>query len=94
MKINNKEINLKITPLAIRKTEEMDEKFDVLKLIREATNEGIEPRLSDYYRVIYTGYLGATNEDISYEDFLELIKDIDILEINSAGIDLLFKRKN
>ena len=39
MKINGKEITLKITPAAIRKTEEMDRDFDILKLIREATND-------------------------------------------------------
>ncbi len=94
MKINNEEINLKITPKVIKKTEEMDEKFDILKLIRDFQYEGKEPRLSDYYRIVYTGYLGATNEDISFEDFLELVKDIDILEINAAGVDLLMKRKN
>lgn len=93
MKINDKEVNLKITPMAIRKVEEMDESFDVLKIIREA-EEGKEPRLSDYYKVIYTGYIGATNESIAYDEFLKLVEDVDILTINSAGVDLLTKRKN
>lgn len=94
MKINDKEINLKITPKAIKIVEERDKNFDILKLIREATNDGIEPRISDHYKVIYVGYIGATNEDILFEDFLEMIKDIDILEINSTAIDLLIERKN
>ena len=94
MKINGKEVILKITPLAIKKVEEIDKNFDVLKLIREAQNEGKEPRLSDYYKVIYTGYIGATNESITYDEFLELVKDVDILEINSSGIELLSQRKN
>lgn len=94
MKINDKDVNLKITPMAIRKVEEIDKDFDVLKLIREATEEGKEPRLSDYYKVIYAGYIGATDENITFNEFLELIKDIDMLEINSIGVELLSKRKN
>ncbi len=94
MRINDKDVNLKITPKAIKKVEEIDKDFDVLKLIREAQNEGKEPRISDYCKVIYTGYIGATNENIEYDDFLELIKDFDIIEINSIGIDLLRQRKN
>lgn len=93
MKINDKEINLKITPLAIEKTEEMYNDFDFLKLLREA-QEGKEPKASDYIKVIYVGYLGATNEDIKYEDFVELINDVDILEINNVGVKLLTTRKN
>ncbi len=94
MKINDKEVNLKITPIAIKKVEDIDKDFDVLKLIREATEEGKEPRLSDYYKIIYTGYIGATDENIKFEEFLKLVEDIDILEINSVGVDLLVKRKN
>ena len=94
MKINDKEINLRITPMAIKKVEEIDKEFDVLKLIREATEESKEPRLSDYYKVVYTGYIGATNESISFDEFLKLVEDIDILEINSVGVDLLIRRKN
>lgn len=93
MKINDKEVNLKITPMAIRKVEEMDESFDILKIIREA-EEGKEPRLSDYNKVIYAGYIGATNDNITYDEFLKLIEDMDILEINHIGVDLLSKRKN
>ena len=94
MKINDKEVNLKITPIAIRKVEEIDKDFDVLKLIREAQEENKEPRLSDYCKIIYTGYIGATNENITYDEFLKLVEDIDILEINHIGVDLLLKRKN
>lgn len=94
MKINDKEVNLKITPKAIKRIEEIDKDFDVLKLIREAKEEGKEPRLLDYYKVIYTGYIGATDESITFDEFLELIKDIDMLEINSIGVELLTKRKN
>lgn len=93
MKINDKEINLKITPLAIKKTEEMYDDFDFLKLLRDAENDK-EPKASDYIKVIYVGYLGATNEDIKYEDFVELINDVDILEINTVGVKLLTTRKN
>lgn len=94
MKINDKDVNLKITPIAIKKVEEIDKDFDILKILREATEEGKEPRLSDYYKVIYTGYIGATNENITYEEFLKLVEDVDILEINSVGVNLLVKRKN
>lgn len=94
MKLNDKEVNLKITPIAIRKVEEIDKDFDVLKLIREAQEENKEPRLSDYLKIIYTGYIGATNENITYDEFLNLVEDIDILEINHIGVDLLLKRKN
>lgn len=93
MKINDEEINLKITPLAIKKTEEMYEDFDFLKLLRDA-QEDKEPKASDYLKVVYVGYLGATNEDIKYEDFVELINDKDILEINNVGVKLLTTRKN
>lgn len=94
MKIDGKELKLKLTPFAIKKVEEMDEELDILKLIREARNEGKEPRLSDYYKVIYTAYIGTTNEDIDYATFLKKIEDINILEINSVGINLLMQRKN
>lgn len=94
MIINNEEINLKITPIALRKIEERYEDFDILKLLRDIQEEGKEPRMSDYYKLVYTGYLGATSEEIDYEDFLKLIEDIDMLEINKVGVNLLLKRKN
>lgn len=92
MKINEEEINLKITPRAIQKVEETHKDFDVLKLIREA-NEA-EPKASDYYKLIYAGYIGATKQEINYEDFLELIEDYDLYQIAEIGVNLLFKRKN
>ncbi|MBP3463791.1 MAG: hypothetical protein J6K45_04850 [Clostridia bacterium] len=91
MKIQDREINLKITPRAIEKAETRS-KLDVLKLLREVKE--VEPKLSDYYKLIYAGYLGATNEDITYEAFLDLIKDIDMVEIAEIGVDLLLERKN
>lgn len=94
MKINGNEINLKITPLALRKTEENYQDFDILALLRKIQEEGVEPKISDYYKLVYTGYLGATGEDIDYDDFLKLVEDIDLLEINRAGVNLLLKRKN
>lgn len=94
MVINNKEINLKITPTALRKIEEEYEDFDILKLLRDIQEQEKEPRMSDYYKLVYTGYLGATGEEIDYGDFLKLIEDIDMLEINKVGVNLLLKRKN
>jgi hypothetical protein len=94
MVINNKEINLKITPIALRKIEEKYEEFDILKLLRDIQEQEKEPRMSDYYKLVYTGYLGATGEEIDYDDFLKLIEDIDMLEINKVGVNLLLKRKN
>jgi hypothetical protein len=94
MVINNKEINLKITPTALRKIEEKYENFDILKLLRDIQEQEKEPRMSDYYKLVYTGYLGATGEEIDYDDFLKLIEDIDMLEINKVGVNLLLKRKN
>lgn len=91
MKIKDEEINLKITPRAIQKVEEMSN-FDVLKLLREA-NEN-EPKASDYYKLIYAGYIGATHREIGYEEFLDLIEDYDLYEISQIGVDLLLKRKN
>lgn len=92
MKIKDKEVNLKITPKAIQKIEEMQKDFDILKLLREAGEN--EPKASDYYKIIYAGYIGATEEDISYEDFLNLIEDYDLYEISNIGVNLLIKRKN
>lgn len=92
MKIQNEEVNLKITPKAIQKVEEVHKDFDVLKLLREAEEK--EPRASDYYKLIYAGYIGATNKEIKYEDFLDLIEDFDFGEITRIGVDLLVKRKN
>ena len=92
MKIKDKEVNLKITPKAIQKIEEMQKDFDVLKLLREAGEN--EPKASDYYKIIYAGYIGATGEDISYEDFLNLIEDYDLYQISHIGVELLTKRKN
>ena len=92
MKINNEEINLKITPKAIQKVEEMYADFDVLKLLREAGEN--EPRISDYYKLIYAGYIGATEKEIKYEDFLDLIEELSYGEITKIGVELLVKRKN
>ena len=92
MKIKDKEVNLKITPKAIQNIEEMQKDFDVLKLLREAGEN--EPKASDYYKIIYAGYIGATGEDISYEDFLNLIEDYDLYQISHIGVELLTKRKN
>lgn len=92
MKIKDKEVNLKITPKAIQKVEEIQKDFDILKLLREAGEN--EPKASDYYKIIYAGYIGATGEEISYEDFLNLIEDYDLYEISHIGVELLTKRKN
>lgn len=92
MKINDKEINLKITPKAIQKVEELDNNFDILKLLREAGEK--EPKASDYYKLIYVGYIGATGEDVKYDEFLNLIENIDLPEISQVGVNLLIKRKN
>lgn len=92
MKIKNEEINLKITPKAIQKVEELYKDFDVLKLLREASEN--EPKASDYYKLIYAGYIGATNKEITYDDFLNLIEDYDLYQISEIGVNLLLKRKN
>lgn len=91
MKIKDKEIKLKITPKAIEKIENISD-IDVLKLLREAGKK--EPKASDYYKLIYAGYIGATEENIDYEDFLKLIEDIDLPEISQIGVSLLLTRKN
>ncbi len=92
MKIKDKDINLKITPRAIQKVEETQKDFDILKILREAGEN--EPKASDYYKIIYAGYIGATKENISYDDFLTLIEDYDLYEISHTGVELLIKRKN
>lgn len=92
MKIKDKEVNLKITPRAMQTIEEKYRDFDILKILREAGEN--EPRLSDYYKIIYAGYLGATKEEIKYEDFLDLIENYDLYEITDIGVELLAKRKN
>lgn len=92
MKIKDKEVNLKITPRAIQKIEETQKDFDILKLLREAGEK--EPKASDYYKIIYAGYIGATGEEVSYEDFLDLIEDYNLYEITHIGVELLTKRKN
>lgn len=94
MKIKDEEINLKITPKAIQKVEELHKDFDVLKLIREAIEGENEPKASDYYKVIYAGYIGATNNDTKYDEFLDLIEDYDLYDISRIGVELLAKRKN
>lgn len=91
MKIKDKEIKLKITPRAIEKVETLCG-LDILKLLREAAEA--EPKASDYYKLIYAGYIGATKEEIAYDDFLELIEDIDLVEISQVGVGLLLRRKN
>jgi len=89
MKIKGKEINLKITPRAIEKAENMSD-LDILTILRKIET-GEEPKETDYYKVVYAGYLGATNEDIAYEDFLKLLEDenISILNINHEGVKLI-----
>lgn len=91
MKIKDKEIKLKITPRAIEKIESMCD-IDILKMLREAEEK--EPKASDYYKLIYAGYIGATGEEITYDEFLKLIEDIDLPEISQIGVNLLLKRKN
>lgn len=92
MKIKDKDINLKITPKAIQIVEEKEKDFDILKLLREASEK--EPKASDFYKVIYTGYIGATGDEINYKEFLDLIENYDLYEISHIGVDLLLKRKN
>lgn len=92
MKIDDKEVNFKITPKALLKIEELDKDFDILELLRNAEKK--EPRMSDYYKLCYAGYIGATEEDITFDEFLEKVKDINIVEINNVGVNLLLKRKN
>ena len=91
MKIKDKEVKLKITPRAIEKIESISD-LDILKLLREAGEK--EPKASDYYKLIYAGYIGATEENIEYDDFLKLIEDVDLPEISQVGVSLLMKRKN
>ena len=91
MKIKDKEVKLKITPRAIEKIESISD-LDILKLLREAGEK--EPKASDYYKLIYAGYIGATEENIEYDDFLKLIEDVDLPEISQVGVGLLMKRKN
>jgi len=91
MKIKDKEIKLKITPLAIEKIETISD-IDILKLLREAGER--EPKASDYYKLIYAGYIGSTGESIEYNEFLKLIEDVDLPEISQVGVNLLLKRKN
>lgn len=92
MTINGEEISLKITPKAIQKVEEIHKDFDILKLLREANEK--EPKASDYYKLIYAGYIGSTNKDIKYDEFLNMIEDKDLPEIAAIGVALLTKRKN
>lgn len=95
MKINDEEVQLRITPLALRKIEESDSEFDFLKLLREAQDGIREPKITDYYKIIYVGYIGAkTDSDITFDDFLKLIENVDLIEINHVGIKLLLERKN
>jgi len=91
MIIDGKEIHLKVTPRAIEKVESMSN-IDILKMLREVGEK--EPKASDYYKIIYAGYIGATEEDIEYDDFLKKIEDIDLPEITQVGVELLIRRKN
>lgn len=94
MKIDGKEVELKITPKAIAFIEEKYEDFDILKLIRQASENDVEPRASDYYKLIYAGYIGSNEEKIEYEEFLNKIEDYDLPAITNIGVNLLIKRKN
>lgn len=91
MIIDGKEIHLKVTPRAIEKIESISD-IDILKLLRDVGER--EPKASDYYKIIYAGYIGATEENIEYDDFLKKIEDIDLPEITNTGVELLLKRKN
>lgn len=91
MIIDGKEIHLKVTPRAIERVESTSN-IDILKMLREIGER--EPKASDYYKIIYAGYIGATEQNIEYDDFLKKIEDIDLPEITQIGVELLLKRKN
>ena len=91
MIIDGKEIHLKVTPRAIERVESISN-IDILKMLREVGER--EPKASEYYKIIYAGYIGATGENIEYDDFLKKIEDIDLPEITQVGVELLLKRKN
>lgn len=98
MQIKDEEINLRITPKTIIEVEKMYEDFDILGLFRNAGTK--EPRLTDYYMVIYAGYVGAKYVDegkkieTTFEEFLNLIEDISFEDISRIGVNLLLTRKN
>ena len=98
MQIKDEEVNLRITPKTIVEIEKIFDDFDILGLFRDAGKK--EPRLTDYYKVIYAGYIGAKYVDegkpieTSYEDFLDMINEFSFQEIAEIGVNLLLTRKN
>lgn len=95
MKIKEEEAKFIITPTALLKVEERYPEFDFLKLLREALNENKEPKMSDYFKVLYVGYIGAKpEEEITFDEFLKLLEEIDFGEITQVGVKLLTERKN
>lgn len=99
MLIKDEEINLRITPKGIQKVEEKYKDFDILGILRDANK--VEPRASDYYKIIYTAYVtvkyidNQQEIDLEYDSFLdEYLNGISLAEISQVGVSLLIKGKN
>ncbi len=96
--IDIEKMKLRLTPLGILKVEEKYSNFDILGILRNSSKS--EPRVSDYYKVIYTAYITVEyidkNKDIEieFEEFIELLQNTSFSTISQVGVNLLLKRKN
>lgn len=94
MKIDGKEIKFKITPRALSIVEERNPDFNIVETYINCSNSKSNPKIKDCCKILYAGWLGAKNEDISYEEFMEKIEDISFLSINNAAVEILNNVKN
>lgn len=94
MIIDEKEIKLKITPRAIKIVEDNYPDFNIVEVYYNSQEKSGIPRLTDSIKIIYTGYIGAKNEEITFEEFLNKIENVHFLDINNAAVELLENLKN
>ncbi len=94
MKIDGKEIKFKVTPKSLAKVEERNPDFNIVETYIRCANSNSNPKIKESCQLLYAGWLGAGNEDVSYEEFMNKIEDISFLSINNAAVEILNNIKN
>lgn len=89
-----KDMKFKITPKAIAIVEEKYPDFNIVEVYINCQSNDKNPKISDALKIIYTGYIGAGNKEMSYEDFEKEFEDVHFVTINNIAVGLLTNLKN